>query len=124
MAVRVETTVEGFPDLPYCLYDGIAGLLELKVRDAWPVRPSTPVRIPHFTHQQKTFLEDWVACGGDAGVLLRVGKGHKADYLLFHSRVDLTFEKWTKAQMLINASRTWLRGEFKPHMLTDALTCW
>ena len=78
---RVETplTEAGFPDIVYCLL-GVAGVLELKRLRAWPVRPTTPLRVPHLTAEQVAFLEGWARApaNGIARMLLQVG----TDYLV------------------------------------------
>ena len=59
----------GFPDVNY-----IEGVIELKQLDRWPVRPETPIKLPHFTNQQRIFLERRWRKGGNAFLLLQVGR--------------------------------------------------
>lgn len=74
--VRIENVVgSGTPDVNYN-----DGWIELKYLDAWPVRDNTPVRIDHFTPQQKAWLVRRESTGGKAWLLLKVGK---TDWLLF-----------------------------------------
>ena len=65
----------GTPDVNY-----VGGWVELKQLDAWPANPSTGVSIPHLTRQQVLWLGDRCVAGGNAYLLLQVGK----EYLLFH----------------------------------------
>ncbi len=70
------------PDVVYCL-DGDVGWIELKQIDRWPVRPSTPVRVRHFTAGQRLWLRQWARGGGRCFVLLRVGETwQEYEYLL------------------------------------------
>ena len=64
----------GFPDVNY-----IEGVIELKQLDKWPIMAQTPVRIEHFTQQQKIFLDRRWRKGGNAYLLLQVGR----TFLLF-----------------------------------------
>lgn len=52
----------------------VEGWLELKWLASWPKRPETPVNLPEFTPQQRVFLVKRCRAGGQARVLLRVGK--------------------------------------------------
>ena len=71
--IRVENALgSGTPDVAYCL-NGCAGWLELKRLIAWPVRPTTPLRVPHLTAEQVLWLEAWVKARGSAWCLLQVG---------------------------------------------------
>lgn len=74
--VRVENPVccPGTPDVNY-----VGGWIELKYADRWPPRGG-PLRIDHFTSQQRTWLRRRRAAGGRAFVLLKVGT---REWLLF-----------------------------------------
>lgn len=50
------------------------GWIELKALPKAPVRETTPVRVPHFTPQQKIWLLKRDAAGGNACVLIMVGR--------------------------------------------------
>lgn len=52
----------------------VEGWLELKWLASWPKRPETAVALPEFTPQQRVFLVKRCRAGGQARVLLRVGK--------------------------------------------------
>lgn len=68
--VRVENPIHpGTPDVN--IADG--RWIELKCIAAWPVRPSTPVRIPHYTPQQRVWLyRRWKTAPGSTLLLLSV----------------------------------------------------
>lgn len=78
---RIEShqTGSGIPDVNYSL-----GWIELKYLPRWPVRPSTPVRIDHFTDEQRIWLTRRVNSGGRAFLLLKVGNN---EWLLFRGDV-------------------------------------
>lgn len=83
---RIEdSTDDGTADVIYCLTRpkpgslAAAGIVELKRVDAFPVRPSTPLRIRSLTKDQVLFAEDWARAGGRAWLLLRAPPW----YLLF-----------------------------------------
>lgn len=68
--VRVENPIyPGTPDVNLC--DG--RWLELKCIEAWPARAATPVRIPHYTPQQRVWLyRRWRYAPGSTLLLLEV----------------------------------------------------
>jgi len=59
----------GFPDVNY-----IEGVVELKKVDRWPAREATPLKLDHFTREQRIFLERRWRKGGNAFLLLQVNK--------------------------------------------------
>ncbi len=59
------------------------GFIELKCCDRWPARASTPLRLPHFTPQQRVWLTRRWRANRRAWLLLRVGRSHDATWLLF-----------------------------------------
>ena len=76
----------GIPDVSYGLR-GADGWLELKVLPDWPVRPSTIVRIHHFTSAQRAWLKlRGSAGGGRCFLFLRV---QDEFLLLSHEHVHL-----------------------------------
>lgn len=79
-AVSVENgmTHPGTPDVSYA-----GGWIELKAMEHWPVRPTTPLRVPHFTPQQRIWLMRRYRAGGRVFLLLTVGN----DWLLFKGSV-------------------------------------
>lgn len=73
--IPVENPVRpGTPDVNY-----IEGWIELKWLRRWPANSWTNVRIDHFTIQQRRFLRDRYERGGNAWLLLQVGR----EWLLF-----------------------------------------
>lgn len=76
---RIENSTEtGTPDLSYCLMKH-SGWIELKHLQAWPKRATTPLVVEHFTSAQADWLDEWSRAGGDAWLLLQVGR----EYALF-----------------------------------------
>tara|TARA_R110000868_G_scaffold148839_3_gene371023 strand:- start:7114 stop:7566 length:453 start_codon:yes stop_codon:yes gene_type:complete len=59
----------GTPDVYY-----MHGWVELKEADDWPVRPTTPLRLKHFTKQQRVWAKTHILKGGVSTVLLKVGR--------------------------------------------------
>ena len=65
----VENVVgPGTPDI-----ESICGHIECKKIDGWPVRDETPVRVPHFTPQQRSWLATRCHLGGLAYMLIQIG---------------------------------------------------
>jgi hypothetical protein len=81
--VRVENPIHpGTPDVNLC--DG--KWIELKCVDGWPARESSPLRIRHFTPQQRVFLyRRWKYAPGSTYLLLEVRS--KRQWLLFDGDV-------------------------------------
>jgi len=74
-AVSVENAVgTGMPDVNYA-----DGWLELKSVARWPTRPSSPLRVPHFTQEQRLWIRRRQEAGGRVHVLLKVER----EWLLF-----------------------------------------
>lgn len=73
----------GTPDV-----ECIAAWIELKAVDGWPKRPGTPLRVPHFTREQRVWLTRRCFRGGRALVLMRVGA---REHLLFRGDVAAKF---------------------------------
>lgn len=89
----VENPVDpGFPDVEY-----IGGLLELKEVEAWPKRAMTPLRVEHYTQEQRIWHSRRARKGGRIHVLLQVGR----EFLLFDGAVA--------AELLGNAHQHQLR---------------
>ena len=68
--VRVENPIHpGTPDVNLAT----GHWLELKSIPGWPVRENTPLRIDHFTPQQRVWLyRRWIAAPGSTFLLLEV----------------------------------------------------
>lgn len=77
--VRVDNPADpGTPDVNY-----VEGWIELKQVDEWPKRATTPLRVPHFTSQQRVWLRRRVMSGGRAFVLIKVAR----DWILLRGDV-------------------------------------
>lgn len=73
--VRVENPMlPGTPDVNWS-----HGWIELKFAERWPPRGG-PLRVDHFTKEQRTWLTRRRRAGGNAKVLLKVGE---FEWLLF-----------------------------------------
>lgn len=78
--VRIESLITpGNPDVNYSI-----GWMELKNIEDWPVRPATPVRVDHYTQEQRTWMLQRKAAGGRVFLLLRIEKTR--EWLLFDGR--------------------------------------
>jgi hypothetical protein len=78
-AFPVENPVyPGTPDISF-----IGGWIEMKKLDAWPVRPTTKVRLDHYTLQQRAWARIHHHRGGQSYWLLRVQR----EWLLLHGAV-------------------------------------
>lgn len=101
-AVSVENgmTHPGTPDVSYA-----GGWIENKAMEHWPVKPETPLRVDHFTPQQRIFLIRRRKAGGRAFLLLTVER----DWLLFDGDTAARFlGTSTKAELLPMALATWI----------------
>lgn len=110
--VRVENpALPGTPDVNY-----IEGWIELKYVEAWPKKAETPLRIPHYTSEQKTWLmRRWIK-GGNAFMLLRVGD----DWILLDAYSAQMVGKATQEE--IYADALWISGD--PQYDSIALKKW
>ena len=95
---RLDPVVPGnasaFPGLPDI--NCTRGWIELKWLAGWPVGEKTPVRIPHFTPQQKVFLiRRWLIQGDGAWLLIKV----KREWLLLTGDNVQFVGKWTQAEL-------------------------
>lgn len=102
-ACRVESreTGSGIPDVNY-----VAGWMELKAADRWPPRGG-PLRVYHFTPEQRNWLSRREWAGGKAFLMLKVGK---SEWLLFAGRVAAAcLGDSTQAQLYEAAIARWTR---------------
>ena len=101
--IPVENPVRpGTPDVNY-----IEGWIELKWMRRWPTRDYTMVRLPHFTMQQRRFLRDRYEKGGNAWLLLQVGK----EWLLFTGRDACDYVGQVSRKGLYKTARVrWTKG--------------
>jgi len=88
-AVSVENLVgAGTPDVNYGgVYEGVRyeGWIELKWEKHWPKRGG-PLRVPHYTTQQKVWARRRCHRGGACHLLLQVGR----DWILLDGEVAAT----------------------------------
>ena len=76
---RIESHIKGgIPDVNYN-----HGWLELKYAERWPPRGG-PLRVDHFTREQRSWLTERRKAGGRAFLMLKVGK---SEWLLFDGLV-------------------------------------
>lgn len=99
-AIAVENSAyPGTPDVWY-----MEGALELKWARKWPDDPERPLRIDHFTRQQKLWLAKRWNTGGEAYLLLKVGR----EWLLFDGlTAGLVVGQKNKAELRDAAISTW-----------------
>lgn len=99
-AVSVENSAHaGTPDINFT-----EGWIELKDIDKWPKYPDTPLRVHHFTPQQRVWIRRRAKRGGNVWVLLRVAH----DWLLFDGVVAaIHLGHRTRAELTALATRIW-----------------
>lgn len=102
-AVAVENPVyPGTPDVNY-----LHGWIELKWMRRWPSGRETPVRIDHFTPQQRSWLLRRARRGGKVHVLLQV----KREWLLMEGEWAARFLGHVpRVQLLAGSMRVWGQG--------------
>ena len=102
---RIENNVSsGTPDVNYCI-EGKEGWIELKHAKEWPKRGG-PLKLRHFTSEQRLWIRTRQKAGGNAYVLLKVEK----DYFLFW---DITGVGETlNREQLIQQSEVHNQGRF------------
>jgi hypothetical protein len=83
---------KGIADISFC-QNGVGGWMELKHISDWPARDTTLVRIPHYTIDQKDFLEKKGKGQGNTWLFIQIG----SDYLVYD---------WIPAQMLPDKTKT------------------
>jgi len=106
---RVEVTMPiGMSDTFYKIND-IPGWCELKYVREYPKRISTPIRVNHFTEDQKRFLGRMIRHGYKARVLVMV----EDDLYLFGSPALFSVGKMQRDVMHDNALVNVRRGDKK-----------
>lgn len=99
-AVAVENSARpGTPDVNF-----VEGWCELKDVEKWPRNVYTPLRVRHFTPQQRIWLARRYKKGGNVWLLLRV----QHDWLLFdgHTAAEHLGLR-TRAELTALATRVW-----------------
>ena len=101
-AIAVENpALPGTPDVNY-----VGGWLELKSLDRWPARAATPVRIEHWTPQQRVWHVLRARAGGRSFVLIEIVD--PGDVLLLDGPAAVSFiGKANRAQLLELAVKSW-----------------
>lgn len=115
-AISVENgaTHSGTPDVNY-----IEGWIENKAMEHWPVRAVTPLRIKHFTPQQRIWLFKRHAAGGRVHLLLTVDRY----WLLFRGDIAAEYVgRVPKKRLYELACATWT-GNPPQKELISCLLC-
>jgi hypothetical protein len=112
---RIENTVEkGTPDVNGC-YAGVDFWVELKYRERFPVRDTTPVTLSRYTNEQRAWLRNRGMCGGKAWLLVQVGdtyylfnwlyaqRCHEVGSKAFKRRADFVWHKSLNGKELLRA---------------------
>ena len=87
----------GVPDINFA-----GGFIELKILKAWPKRTDTPVKIPHYTDEQREWARRRTAAGEDVWFMLKV----RSEWLLLDSDGSSRIGEMNK-QELIEACRAY-----------------
>lgn len=127
-ATRHENRLRaGTPDVSFGA-DGAQGWIELKRLSVLPRRDATGVRVRSFTAEQRLFLrERGRAGGGHCFLLLHVGRGPRATWLLFDDRSPvvatdgLVAGRWRFGDLVPLARRTWV-GTPDPNEFIEEIT--
>jgi len=99
-----DIACQGVPDVSYGLC-GVQGWIELKYLPSWPKSPRTPVRIPHFTKEQRLWTQLRHVMGCRVWLLLVVGHHPHEEWLLFDAITAARIGTMTRAQMYVEQSR-------------------
>jgi hypothetical protein len=99
-AIPVENGVlPGTPDVAF-----IGGWIELKSEDAWPKRADTILSLKRYTPLQRLWLRRHCRRGGNAWLLLRVGK----EWLVFSGQTASDIVGLaTRAQLIAASVKHW-----------------
>ena len=101
---RIENSFfKGIPDVNF-LIDGIEGWIELKYREKFPVRTNTPIRLQHFTKEQKLWHKNRVENGGRTFLFVKVDK----TYYLFKGKNIQLVGDMNRKEMKSKSCKTWL----------------
>ena len=94
----------GVPDVSYGL-EGMNGWIELKRVLKYPKKSQTVIQLPHFTGQQRNWLERRQEKGGNCWLLLQV----EDDYFIFKGdRCDRVGNCYNKEGLMRNAYSVYL----------------
>lgn len=112
--VRIESPItSGIPDVNCTL-----AWVELKYKSGWPKRATTPLRVDHFTPEQRAWLTRRCRAGGSAYLLLKVGD---SEWLLFWGETAArVLGVSTREELYKHATARWWRLP-KPEELQQCL---
>ena len=71
----------------------LSGWIELKVLDAFPAKPKTTVKLPHWTTGQRYWAIRHRACGGNTWLVVQVG-----DEVFVFAPHELAANDWTQSE--------------------------
>jgi len=108
IAERIENLVdEGTPDVYFTTtVNGSMGWIELKYAHRWPKRPTTPLRLDHFTPAQKGWLKRHGMAGANVFVLLQVDR----EYFIFDYLCHGFLGEVPRSGLIENAVQHWSRS--------------
>lgn len=97
-AVRIENSVRaGTPDVYFTMKDnGRMGWMELKYEPHWPAKDKTPLKINHFTPEQRLFLTIHGRIGANIWLFLQVNQ----DYFLLSWDVAIKIGELTRSNLI------------------------
>lgn len=104
-AERIENRIgTGTPDVYYSINEKSAGWIELKHLHEWPKRGTTPVKIEHFTAQQKNWMRRHGKRGVSVFLLLQVNR----EYLLFDWETAIrAINNYPRFELILSALHHW-----------------
>jgi len=112
---RIETPdADGVPDVNCTVCD-----VELKYVREWPKRPDTPLRLDHYSPQQRVWHKRRCKAGGLCFVLIGVGKEH---LLIWGDTAADHLGRVTRMELIMLADGHWesfkdMKGELRDAIL-------
>lgn len=94
----VTAKTMGIPDVNFA-----GGFAELKILKSWPKRDTTPVRIPHYTPEQREWARRRTAAGETVWLLLRV----RREWLLLDADGASQVGELTREQLIEACRMYW-----------------
>jgi hypothetical protein len=94
---RLECSLAGVPDV-VCSVGGRHHFIELKSVVRFPKKDKTPIRLPHFTSDQRWWLKQHGEAGESCYVFLKVDK----EYFLYHWSNLAGLGEWTRQELMDN----------------------
>jgi hypothetical protein len=104
-ADRVENPANpGTPDVYFTLKQtGTMGWIELKYAHEWPKRETTPLKLKHFTKQQRSFFRRHGELGANLFILLQFDR----EYFLLDYPACLAIGTLTRKDYIIKSIGYW-----------------